>query len=122
MPSGGHNKKHPGGRQGPEALRAWPKAPKEFTKAEASSWNRIGIAVMALKSVAASDLVLAERLAQLDARVTGALKNPKTPMTQLASMMRLEADLLNRMGLTPQARNTIGPLSTPKPKSELDEF
>ena len=122
MPRGGGNKKHAQPVPTPEALTRWPKAPKGFTPAEVASWERIGLAAMALKSVGASDLVLAERLAQLDARVSAALKDKKIAMTALSALMRLEADLLNRMGLTPQARNTIGPLSTPKPKTELDEF
>ena len=103
-------------------MTTWPRAPKGFNPQEVVSWNRIGAAAMALGSVAASDLVLAERLAQLDAKVSDALADSDTQMTALASMLRLEADLLNRMGLTPQARNTIGPLSSPKPKTDLDEF
>jgi hypothetical protein len=103
-------------------LAKWPPAPRHFTGSEVDSWKRIGVAAMALGSVAASDLVLAERLAQLDARVSEALSDSDAQMTALSAMMRLEADLLNRMGLTPQARNTIGPLSKPKPKTALDEF
>lgn len=122
MPRGGHNKKHTSAPAGPPALVKWPKAPKHFTAGEVASWTRLGEAVMVLGSVAGSDLVLAERLAQLDARISEALANPDVQMTALSAMMRLEADLLNRMGLTPQARNTIGPLSKPKKKSPLDEF
>jgi hypothetical protein len=77
---------------------------------------------MVLGQVAGSDLVLAERLAQLDARISDALANPDVKETALCAFMRLQADLLNRMGLTPQARNTIGPLSKPKKKGPLDDF
>lgn len=122
MPRGGHNKKHASPTVGPAALAKWPPAPKHFTAADGNSWRRIGEAVMSAGSASPGDLVLAERLAQLHSRVSAALADPEAQMTALSAMMRLEADLLNRMGLTPQARNTIGPLSKPKPKTALDEF
>ncbi len=123
MPRGGHNKKHPRSQAGPAALESWPKAPPHFTPGEVASWKRVGQAVMAAGSVGPGDLILAERLAQLHARVTVALGDPDTAMPSLAATMRLEADLLNRMGLTPLARRSIGPLpGKPPPKSPLDEF
>lgn len=122
MPRGGHNKKRPAQQGGPVALTKWPRAPRHFTDREVVSWNAIGEAAMLLGSVSGSDLVLAGRLAQLGARVDSALTDVDLKSSTLANLMRLEADLLNRMGLTPQARNTIGPLSKPPPKTPLDEF
>jgi hypothetical protein len=122
MPRGGHNKKRPAQHQGPVALAKWPPAPRHFTEGEVQSWKAIGEAAMLLGSVSGSDLVLAGRLAQLGARVDQALTDVELKSSTLANLMRLEADLLNRMGLTPQARNTIGPLSRPKVKGPLDEF
>jgi hypothetical protein len=123
MPRGGHNKKREPVQSGPSALVRWPKAPEEFTEGEVKSWSRIGRAVMEAGSVGPGDLVLAERLAQLHARVSLAMADPDTAMASLAATMRLEADLLNRMGLTPLARRSIGPLSKPKKGGgPLDEF
>jgi hypothetical protein len=123
MPRGGHNKKQPPVQAGPSALEKWPKPPEDFTEAEVVSWSRVGRAVMAARSVGPGDLILAERLAQLHARVSEAMRDPETANASLAATMRLEADLLNRMGLTPLARRSIGPLSKPKKGGgPLDEF
>ena len=111
MPRGGHNKKREPVQSGPSALVRWPKPPVGFTDAEVKSWSRIGQAVMEAGSVGPGDLVLAELTAQLHARVMGSLADPDTAMASLAATMRLLADLLNRMGLTPLARRSIGPLS-----------
>jgi hypothetical protein len=74
-------------------------------------------------SVGAGDLVLAELTAQIHARVVLALADPDTSMASLAASLRLVSDLLNRMGLSPLARRSIGPLSKPKKGGgPLDEF
>jgi hypothetical protein len=122
MPRGGHNKKRPVTHSGPAALTKWPHAPSHFSEGEVRAWKAVGEAAMLLGSVSGSDLLLAGRLAQLGARVDAALMDADAQMTAVSSMMRLEADLLNRMGLTPQARNTIGPLSKPSKKGPLDDF
>ena len=122
MPRGGHNKKRPQEPQGPAALTRWPPAPRHFTEGEVQAWKAVGEAAMLTGSVSGSDLLLAGRLAQLGARVDAALADTDAQMTAVSSMMRLEADLMNRMGLTPQARNTVGPLSKPKKAGPLDEF
>ena len=123
MPRGGHNKKKVVPPSGPAALTAWPKAPVGFSKAEAASWERMGVAALPLGSVSVCDLVLVERLAQLDALVTKLLRDPDAAPGTVSSMLRLQADMLNRLGLTPQSRNTVGLLAKPaKPSTPLDEF
>ena len=122
MPRGGHNKKRPVTQSGPVALTRWPPAPRHFTDGEVQAWKAVGEAAILLGSVSGADLLLAGRLAQLGARVDAALVDIELKDSTLASLMRLEADLFNRMGLTPQARNTIGPLSKKKAPSGLDEF
>lgn len=123
MPRGGHNKKKTIPDSGPVALTVWPKPPVNFNASERASWARIGRAAIATGSVGSPDLVLAERLAQLDARVDEALSDPDLKVSTLSALLRLEADLLNRMGLTPQARSTVGALAKPKrDSSPLDEF
>lgn len=123
MPRGGHNKKKATPETGPTALSVWPKPPASFTARERKSWDRIGRAAVLLGSVGVPDLILAERLAQLHARTDEALADPELKVSTLSALMRLEADLLNRMGLTPQARATVGPLAKAKrDSSPLDEF
>ena len=111
-------------QEGIEALAKWPPAPKHFCPAEASSWARVGRAAMSARSIATCDLVMAERLAQLHARVDGALANPALKASMLAALLRLEADLLSRMGLSPSGRSTVGQLARRKTKKHnpLSEF
>lgn len=105
------------------ALTTWPAPPRTFTAGERSAWKRLGVAAIGTGSVSACDLVLAERLAQLHARVDEALADPDVKASSLASLLRLQADMLTRMGLTPQGRGTVAPLSrAAPPASPLDEF
>jgi phage terminase small subunit len=122
MPRGGNLKNRNLSQAGRVALRVWPKAPTNFTPGEVAAWKRLGRAAMEGGSVAASDLVLAERCAQIGARVAAAMGDETMRPSMLVSLARLETDLLSRLGLTPQARATVGVLAKPKPKSALDEF
>ena len=120
--------KHGNKRRRPDAislpcLATWPAPPRTFTAGERSAWKRIGEAAMVTGSVSGADLVLAERLAQLHARVDAALVDPDVKPASLVALVRLEGDMLGRMGLSPQGRNTVGPLRRPAPeRSKLDEF
>jgi hypothetical protein len=122
MPRGGNLKNRNLDQTGRVALKVWPKAPKSFNAGEVEAWSRVGRAAMDAGSVASSDLLLAVRLAQLSARVDAAMVNPTMRTSTLTSLCRLEADLMSRAGLTPQARATVGVLPRAKPKSALDEF
>jgi hypothetical protein len=122
MPRGGNLKNRSVDQAGRVALRAWPKAPKHFTPGEVLAWKRLGVAAMAAGSFSASDLLLAEMLAQLGARHAAAMADPATPERTLVALARLVADLMSRCGLAPQARATVGVLSRPKAKTALDEF
>ena len=122
MPRGGHNRKRPLGPVGPTALTRWPPPPSDFTSTEVDAWKVVGEAAMLLGSVTGSDLILAGRLAQLGALVKGSLRDRELKTSTVSNLMRLEADLLTRMGLTPQARNSVGPVSKAKKRGPLDEF
>ena len=122
MPRGGHNKKRPQEPSGPVALTRWPQAPSDFTPAEVDAWKVVGEAAMLLGSVTGSDLIMAGRLAQLGALVKGSLRDREIKTSTVSNLMRLEADLLGRMGLSPQARNTVGPAAKAKKKGPLDDF
>jgi hypothetical protein len=122
MPRGGHNRKRPVAPSGPTALTRWPQAPSDFTPAEVDAWKVVGEAAMLLGSVTGSDMILAGRLAQLGALVKGSLRDRELKTSTVSNLMRLEADLLTRMGLTPQARNSVGPVSKAKKRGPLDEF
>ena len=123
MPKHGNKRRLPRNSLSPSPLRRWPPAPVNFSPLERSSWKRIGRAALLLGTVGAPDLILLSRLAQLSAKIDETLTDPEAKATTLAAMMRLEADLLSRCGMSPAGRNSVVPLSrgqgTP---SALDEF
>ena len=108
----------------PPALTRWPKAPTGFNKRESVAWASLGEALLPLGTVSESDLLLVELTARVRARRNDALADDDLKVSTVNSLVRLEADLLNRLGLSPQARATVGRLPPPKSKAEdpLDEF
>lgn len=102
---------HDGGRPpAPPALVEWPKAPETFTDRERGWWARLGEAVSELGTVAAADVPLAARAAQISARVDEAFADPDFKPTALNALLRLELDYWKQLGLSPQARRQVTPL------------
>jgi hypothetical protein len=75
---------------------------------------------MSLGSVAAADLPMAQRAAQVSARVDAALLDPDFKPTALNALLRLELDYWKQLGLSPQARRAVTPL--PTDDEERNEF
>lgn len=103
---------HDGGKPpAPAALAEWPAPPKQFSEAERGWWACLGEAATGLGSVSAADLPMAARAAQVSARVDAALLDPDYKPTALNALLRLELDYWKQIGLTPQSRRQVAPLS-----------
>ena len=124
MAKGGNRRAGKLSQEGVTAIGKWPAPPAHFTAPEVAAWKRVGRAAMTTRSVASCDLVLAERVAQLHARVDAAYRSTSMKPSALAALVRLEADLLGRLGLSPSGRATVGQLARPKKKvfDPLAEF
>lgn len=105
------------------ALQRWPKAPASFSSDERACWDRLGKACISTGTVSEGDLILAEGVARLMAKVDDALSEREVP-GNLASLMRLMSDQLHRLGLSPASRTSLGPLPVPKraKANTADEF
>ena len=107
----------------PEALRKWPQAPSSFSPGEVAAWDDLGRSLLDLGTVARPDLILvriaARTLARLDAAFDG---EGEVKVTAINSLSRLAADLLNRLGLSPQARGTVSTLPQKPKRDPLSEF
>ena len=103
---------HDNGRPpAPPALDAWPKDPPfPLTADERRCWERLGAAVLGLKTVSAADLPMAARAAQVSARVDAALADPLFKPTALNALLKLEVEMWRLFGLTPQSRRGVAPL------------
>lgn len=109
---------HDGGRPPtPDALRRWPKPPQGFSDVERDAWGRIGEALMVLGTASAADLPVAERAAQVRARVDALFADDELKPSTLASMLRIEVDLYKQLGLSPQARRQVSPLPDGKDRA-----
>jgi hypothetical protein len=106
----------------PPALTEWPAPPETFSADERGWWATVGTAVLALGTVSAADLPMAQRAAQVSARVDGAMTDPEFKATALNALLRLELDYWKQLGLSPQARRQTTPLPTEKEPDEFDEF
>jgi phage terminase small subunit len=104
----------------PQALTEWPKAPADFTEAEAAAWDRLGTFLLKLGTVCEADLLQAERVAQVGAMVDQARKNVTLKTTTLASLMRLEEKLRASFGLTPASRRGVDRLPVEEEPDEND--
>lgn len=107
------------------ALRRWPSAPSRFTAGERDAWARLGKALMPGKAVSASDLVLAEYVARTMALADAAIGAKAPKFTTVASLVRLVADLLQRLGASPTGRGQVRPLPDKpeaKPHDPTEEF
>jgi hypothetical protein len=114
---------HDGGRPPtPPALTEWPAPPETFAADECAWWSVVGTAVLALGTVSAADLPMAQRAAQISARVDAAMGDTTYKPTALNALLRLELDYWKQLGLSPQARRQTTPLPTEKEPDELDEF
>lgn len=94
----------------PAPLDRWPKPPKGFSGLERDAWTRLGDAALELGTVSRADLLFCARVAQVSARVDEALADREFKPTALNALLRLEADLLKQIGLSPQARRAVTPL------------
>ena len=107
----------------PAAITVWPKAPKGFTAGERAAWGRLGEAVILLGAASLADLPMAGRCAQVSARVDGLFRDKTLKASTLASMLRIEVELLKQLGLSSQARRQVAPLpSGKKKKSRFDDI
>ena len=77
-----------------------------------------------LGTASRADLTLARLVARTLARCEEALGEPDLKVTNVASLMRLTADLLSRLGLSPQARTTVSilPAAASKKHDPMAEF
>jgi hypothetical protein len=66
---------------------------------------------MVLSTVSGADLLIASRAARVMARVDECLADSQLKPSTLASMLRIEIDLLKQLGLSPQARRQVAGLS-----------
>ena len=106
----------------PPAMRRWPVAPAIFTEGERRAWSELGSALLDLGTVAKSDLLLVGITARSLARLDATFDDPEVNVTALNALSRLVADLLSRLGLSPQARVTVTALPRKKKRDELSEF
>ena len=106
----------------PEALRRWPTAPDGFTDGEREAWTDLGRSLLDLGTVAKPDLILVRITARTLARLDDSFDDPEVNVTAVNALSRLAADLLNRLGLSPQARGTVSALPKKKKRDELSEF
>lgn len=77
---------------------------------------------MGLGTVSAADLPMAQRTAQVSARVDDALLDVEFKPTALNALLRLELDYWKQLGLSPQSRRSVAPLPTEEPEDEFSEF
>jgi hypothetical protein len=88
-----------------EKLKTWPEVPEGFSAGARRSWVRLGHAVMAGPGITVADLLVAETLAQVMAR----MEKPKLKDTTFAGLARLQKELLIQLGMSPQARKGLTP-------------
>ena len=109
---------HDGGRPpAPPVLAEWPAAPEGFLEDERTWWVRLGEAATVLGTGSAADVPMAQRAAQVSARVDRALSDPEFKPTALNALLRLEVDYWKQLGLSPQSRRAV----TPLPSGESQE-
>ena len=106
----------------PNALRRWPPAPSRFSEGERAAWSDLGRSLLDLGTVAKPDLLLVQITARTLARLDASFDDPEVNVTAVNALSRLAADLLNRLGLSPQARGTVSALPKKQKKDELSDF
>lgn len=109
----------------PDAIRRWPAPPDGFTPGEADAWADIGRSLVELGTASRADLLLVRIAARTLARLDAAFADPgDVKVSTVNALARLAADLLNRLGLSPQARATVGalPRKAKKGTDPLAEF
>jgi hypothetical protein len=89
------------------ALEAWPPAPDGMSPGEVLSWERLGVALIAGRTVTTADLLIAEEAARVMARIRQLYADEDLKATTLKAWLDLLTKMLGELGLSPRSRKNI---------------
>ena len=104
----------------PEPITKWRPAPKGFEPDEQAAWKALGRALIPLRTVCRSDLLMVEQAALEMARLARMRRDPGVAETARNATSGIVKALLVELGLSPQARRATTPLAEKKAKTKFD--